>query len=130
MFTTKKLMLTLMLLVPVCSQADDYTMYLKNYLNDKKIAKVTGFYAITSALAFEAANEDLLGRKQPALYCKPPKLELDNAGYLRILNNFLEQRIVKSPKIDELQNYPLQFFVLAAMEDAFPCSNSPEPTKY
>ena len=61
------------------------------------------------------ANRILAVRKQPLLFCQPPKLVLNGSNIKQIVDRYWEQK----PTHDETTSFGL--VALEALQDAFPC---------
>jgi len=114
MKTLKLSIITLILVFSsVTNVQSEYSMAdYRKLKDDKQFDLYLGGYL----MGITAANTNLAVRKQPVLFCQPPKLTLNGSNIKQIVNGYWEQ---KSIARDESISFGL--VALEALQDAFPC---------
>jgi hypothetical protein len=89
------------------------------HYEEAKKRGLLGTYLVAAAGAFLAANGELANKKQPLLYCVPTTLVLQNDNYIAIIEEQLAK--MKSQMTEAMWDAPIEFLLLAGLEETFPC---------
>ena len=107
----------------VCKSPDDYVSardMLADVQNDHNRTYLRGVWD-----GFESANVSLEENHQRPLFCQPPKLEIPLDQVITILKRYIGND--HSMSAEAISDLPVEFVLLGALQDVFPCPLGKNP---